>query len=43
MVVNSTLDDAFIVGGSQCVGEPFSEYDPDEYDNDEYTINVTSI
>ena len=43
MVINSTLDNAFIVGGIQCNVDPFSEYEPEEYDNDEYTIDVNTI
>ena len=41
MVIGSTLDDAFTVGGEQCAEGGFSEYDNDEYDNDEYTVDVT--
>ena len=43
MIIGSTLDDAFTVGGTLCVDGVFSAYDDLAYDNDAYTINVTSL
>ena len=40
MVINSaTLDEAFIVGSSECREGSIGEYDENEYDNNEYTTS----
>ena len=40
MVINSaTLDEAFIVGSSECIEGDIGEYDEEEYDNNEYTTS----